>query len=418
MPESNAPRPRPAAAPAHAAGQPDGVGTGAAGNEHADSGQRLSPPLIDRERARTLKRVLLRYLKRHRPQPEAPPPAPPPPPRRGGSYAWVLPLLRAIPVLLAGAFLFSFWWDFDGRVLPVGGWTFPLEGLLRIVAVSGLIGFFTNWLAITMLFRPRQRRPLLGQGLVPAQRDRIAYRLAQAVATDLLSEDVIKEKIRASGMIPRYRALAFTVVRDIAADPDFRRDVKRLTSNYAEDLLRREDVQERITQFTIEQMHEYAGDGLGGLALRTYRFLNENDFRRRIEQAVKELPRTLDSALDGLDNILDRLPEALDERSEQIEEIATQAVLAFVEQLDVYSMVLDKLQRYDERELEDLLWRTTNEQLNYIKYLGSVLGCLGGLVIWQPVFALLVFAVVATLVLGADEALLRAKKSAASEAPN
>jgi len=356
-----------------------------------------------------MKRVLLRYLKRHRPQPEAPPPAPPPPPRRDGNYAWVLPLLRAIPLVLAAAFLFSFWWDFDGRILPVAGWTFPLEGLLRIVAVSGLIGFFTNWLAITMLFRPRQRRPLLGQGLVPAQRDRIAYRLAQAVATDLLSEDVIKEKIRASGMIPRYRALAFSIVRDVAADPDFRRDVKRLTSNYAEDLLRREDVQERITQFTIEQMHEYAGDGLGGLALRTYRFLNENDFRRRIEQAVQELPRTLDSALDGLDNILDRLPEALDERSEQIEEIATQAVLAFVEQLDVYSMVSDKLRGYDERELEDLLWRTTNEQLNYIKYLGSVLGCLGGLVIWQPVFALLVFAVVATLVLGADEALLRTR---------
>lgn len=385
------------------------AGAGLAAAPASATGQGPSPPLIDRERARTLKRVLLRYLKRHRPQPEAPPPAPPPPPRRGGTYAWVLPLLRAVPVALAAAFLFSFWWDFDGRVLSVAAWAFPLEGLLRIVAVSGLIGFFTNWLAITMLFRPRQRRPLLGQGLVPAQRDRIAYRLAQAVATDLLSEEVIKDKIRASGMIPRYRALAFTVVRDMVADPDFRSDIKRLTSSYAEDVLRRKDVQERITQFTIEQMHEYAGDGLGGLALRTYRFLNENDFRRRIEQAVQELPRTLDSALDGLDTVLDRLPEALDERSEQIEEIATQAVLAFVEQLDVYSMVLDKLQGYDERELEDLLWRTTNEQLNYIKYLGSVLGCLGGLVIWQPVFALLVFAVVAALVLGADEALLRAR---------
>ncbi|NBB86464.1 MAG: DUF445 family protein [Bacteroidetes bacterium] len=410
------PRSHPFAASGPVPGSPgDGAGPGAAA-QASGPGQRPSPPLIDRERARTMKRVLLRYLKRHRPQPEAPPPAPPPPPRRDGSYAWVLPLLRAIPLVLAAAFLFSFWWDFDGRTLPIAGWTFPLEGLLRIVAVSGLIGFFTNWLAITMLFRPRQRRPLLGQGLVPAQRDRIAYRLAQAVATDLLSEDVIKEKIRASGMIPRYRALAFTVVRDVAADPDFRHDVKRLTSNYAEDLLRRADVQERITQFTIEQMHEYAGDGLGGLALRTYRFLNENDFRRRIEQAVQELPRTLDSALDGLDNILDRLPEALDERSEQIEEIATQAVLAFVEQLDVYSMVLDKLRGYDERELEDLLWRTTNEQLNYIKYLGSVLGCLGGLVIWQPVFALLVFAVVAALVIGADEALLRTRRSVPSGA--
>jgi len=372
------------------------------------------PPLIDPERAQTFKRLLLRYVKRHRPTPTAPPPAPLPPPRHGGRFAWVLPALRAVPFVLGGAFLFSFVWDFEGLVLPFAGWQFPLEGLLRIVAVSGLIGFFTNWLAITMLFRPRERRPLLGQGLVPAQRDRIAYRLAQAVANDLLSEDVIKEKIRASGMIPRYRALAFTVVRDIAADPDFRADLKRVTADLAEDLLRRDDVQNRITEFTIDKMQEYAGEGLGGLALRTYRFLNENDFRRRIEQAVHELPRAVDSALDGLDGVLDRLPAALDERSDQVEELATQAVLTFVEQLDVYTMVLEKLQKYDERELEDLLWRTTNEQLNYIKYLGSVLGCLGGLVIWQPVFALLVFALTAALVLGADALLLRSQHAGAS----
>ena len=42
--------------------------------------------------------------------------------------------------------------------LVLGG-VLPLEGLLRIISVSGLIGFVTNWVAITMLFNPRQDRP-------------------------------------------------------------------------------------------------------------------------------------------------------------------------------------------------------------------------------------------------------------------
>ena len=363
--------------------------------------------------ARAFQKLFARYLERHRPPPVRPDAGYPEPPRSSGSYRWVLPILRAVPFLLFAAFLGSFAWDFNGLVLPFFGWTYPLEGLLRIVAVSGLIGFLTNWLAITMLFQPRQQRPILGQGLVPAQRDRIAFRLAQAVANDLLNEEVIKQKVHESGIIPRYRELGVQMVTDVTRDPDFRAELKQVTTSYAHQLLRRKDVRDRISDFTVEKMHQYAGTGLGGFALRTYRFLNEDDFQRRIDQAVQELPHSLDTALEGLDTLLDRLPHELEERSDKIEEVATKAILRFVEQLDVYDMVMRKLQAYDERELEDLLWRTTNEQLNYIKYLGSVLGCLGGLVIWQPVFALGLFAVVASIVLGLDELLFRTQRTAA-----
>ncbi len=85
-------------------------------------------------------------------------------------------------------------------------------------------------------------------------------------------------------------------------------------------------------------------------------------------------------------------------------------IIAFVENLDLYGMIAGNMQQYDEKKLEDLLKRATNEQLNYIKYLGGVLGCIGGLVIWQPVPSLIALGVIGMLIYGIDELLFRARK--------
>ncbi|MEX2400523.1 MAG: DUF445 family protein, partial [Rhodothermales bacterium] len=121
------------------------------------------------------------------------------PPRAVGAHARLLPYLKIIPWILAASFAGSFMWDFPGVTLTVGDVVMDLDGLLRIVSVSGLIGFFTNWLAITMLFNPRERRPIFGQGLIPAQRERVIYRLATAISEELINEEIIKAKIESSG---------------------------------------------------------------------------------------------------------------------------------------------------------------------------------------------------------------------------
>ena len=78
---------------------------------------------------------------------------------------------------------------------------------------------------------------------------------------------------------------------------------------------------------------------------------------RRIEMAVRELPRSVDSALDGLDQYLDRVPEKIEARSEEIEAWATRLILGFVENLNVYDMVVSNMREYDERQLERLMER-------------------------------------------------------------
>lgn len=366
--------------------------------------------MLTQTRARDLRSLIARYIRRHLPEmPRAEAPTVEPP-RVVGAHARLLPYLQLVPWLLAALFAFSFIWDFPGAALELGGVVLEVEGLLRILSVSGLIGFLTNWLAITMLFNPRQRRPIFGQGLIPAQRERVVFRLAKAVSEELINEKIIKQKIEESGIIPRYRDITLSVTRGVVEDPEFRQELKTLTGDYLQSVLSSEQVREKIAQFLGDKLERFAGKGVGGFALRVYRFLNEEDFQRRMETAVLEIPSNLDTALDELDAVLDRIPEKIEARSEDIERWVTRVVLGFVENLDVYDIIVGNMERYDERKLETLIKNTSNEQLNYIKYLGGVLGCIGGFVIWRPFIAIAVFAAIGLSLYAVDEMLYRRGK--------
>jgi len=332
------------------------------------------------------------------------------PPKRTGSYARWLPLLRVTPWILAVAFALSFAWDFPGVTVSVAGYTIGLEHLLRYTTVSGLIGFGTNWLAITMLFRPREERPIVGQGLVPSQRERVAYRLAQAVSDELINKRIIIQKIRESGLAAQYRDLIVAMAGDVMTDDEIRTELKTLLRTVLRDVLSTPAVQDRIADFTAEQMERNA-EGLPGVALSAYRLFGEEDFQARLRQATRRLPQTVGPILDELDPVLDRLPAHLDRRGDAIEDLLSRLILRLVGTLDVERIIFENVRAYDEQQLEMLLRRTTNEQLNYIKYLGAVLGIVGGLIIWAPAPALTLVTSIGLAVYGVDELLFRAQSS-------
>ncbi len=369
---------------------------------------------ITRARVRDIRDLLAKYIRRHLPDAPRESAEVEEIPKRDGKYGALLVFLQIIPWALAALFLFSFVWDFDGVVLHPFGRELVLDGLVRILSVSGLIGFFTNWLAITMLFNPREKRPIFGQGLIPSQRDRVVYRMARAVSEELINEEIIKQKIEEAEIIPKYREMALSVTRGILEDPDFRNDLKAITTDYVGTVLSSDQVRRRIVEFTIEKIESYLGEGMGGLALKAYRYLNEDDLKRRIDKAINEIPGNLDGVLDGVDELLDEIPGRIEARSEDIEAWATKIVLGFVENLDIYSMIMSNIARYDERQLEDLLKKTTNEQLNYIKYLGGVLGTIGGLVIWQPLLSIAFLGTVSLSLYGLDSLLFAIQKGRSS----
>lgn len=375
-----------------------------AATSEADS----APRALARRGANDIWRLLMQHLGRHLPTPSPPTPKHiAPPPRLVGRIGKIIPFMQTIPWVLAAGFAVSFWWDFPGMTLAVPGAVLPLEGLLRILSVSGLIGFGTNWLAITMLFRPREKRPILPQGLIPQQRDRVIYRLGEAISRELINEQIIQERIRESGIITRYRDAAVRMVQEVIDDPDFRSDLKDLTAHYVEEALTTGAVREQLSRIAVEKIETQVGEGFAGLAFRLYRSLREGDFERRIDRALADLPNALNPLLDKLDASLDRLPDYFESQAPALEELATRTVLDFVGRFDVRAMIISKATAFDEHELERLLKSTSNEQLNYIKYLGGILGVIGGLVIWQPVSSLIVLGTLTALILGLDEGLHR-----------
>ena len=364
----------------------------------------LPPGVVDHAKAATRSRgrefvaLVVRYGKAH--LPETPPRAPAVdagPPRLAGRLGAILPVLRLVPWVLAALFAASFFWDTE-------------TGLMRVLTVSGLIGFLTNWLAITMLFQPREKRAIIPQGLIPAQRERVIYRLSEAISRELINADIIKARIQESGVIGRYRDLAVGVVRGVVEDPGFRADLKQLATDYATEVLGSEAVRRDIAKLAVQKVEEQAGQGLGGIALRLYRTFAEDDFQRRVDRALAELPQAITPLLDRVDAALDAVPAKVEARADEIEDVATRAVLSFVEGFDIRAMIADKARTFDEAQLENLLKSTSNEQLNYIQYLGGILGVAGGLVIWRPGTALAAFAAVGLTLWGLDEALVRARR--------
>ena len=71
-------------------------------------------------------------------------------------------------------------------------------GLFLIPIISAFIGWFTNWIAIKMLFHPKQPKRILGitfQGIFPKNQAQFAAKLGKLVGEELLSFKDISSKI-------------------------------------------------------------------------------------------------------------------------------------------------------------------------------------------------------------------------------
>ena len=83
-------------------------------------------------------------------------------------------------------------------------------GLILIPLISAFIGWFTNWIAIKMLFHPREPKKILGitfHGIFPKRQRQFAEKLGKLVSEELLSFGDIEEKITHPGNIQKIMPL-------------------------------------------------------------------------------------------------------------------------------------------------------------------------------------------------------------------
>jgi len=65
--------------------------------------------------------------------------------------------------------------------------------------IAALVGWFTNYIAVKMLFHPKQPMNILGvytlQGIFPKNQQQVAEKIGKMVAEELLSSNDLKEKL-------------------------------------------------------------------------------------------------------------------------------------------------------------------------------------------------------------------------------
>lgn len=308
-------------------------------------------------------------------------------------------------------FLVSMFWDIEG-------------GLLRTIAVSGLIGWGTNWLAITMLFRPLERRPLLGQGLIPRKRREFFGKISQAVVENLISEEILHQEIERSGLVRRAAREQITSLHEVLKSPEFRRDFHDLVLTYVHRLVHSPEFRGRVrgvVEYRLQQgLDSWTGQDMKGKVVEAFKPLWKDQVRdevlRNLEAVLNEIPAAVPHFLGKLDEAVEQMPDYLNRQEPAIINVLTRAVTGFVRNLNVNEIIQKRLGSLSNEYLERTVRNTTSRQLDFITLAGGILGALGGLVIWNPWFSL-VLPVVALLVWALDTVMLRQGWCAPADEP-
>lgn len=80
--------------------------------------------------------------------------------------------------------------------------------------IGAVIGYITNWLAIKMLFRPREAKYIFGMklpftpGLIPKEKSRIANKVGETVGTHLLNSDSLSKVLKDDKIKAKFNEVA------------------------------------------------------------------------------------------------------------------------------------------------------------------------------------------------------------------
>ena len=172
-----------------------------------------------------------------------------------------------------------------------------------------------------------------------------------------------------------------------------------------------DEFRQTLTDSIVKQLDAaFEENSLEKLALRAYRFVRGREIEKMIDEGLKNVPDQLGDEMHRIDDVLDQLPETIEYHSESIESLVTQLIFTMINELDVRELIEENILKLDESRLEMLIKGTTNEQLQYIQYLGAVLGTIGGFVIWAPLLTIIIFSLATAVLVTTDVILHRMQK--------
>jgi len=187
--------------------------------------------------------------------------------------------------------------------------------LLLIPVISGFIGWVTNWVAIKMLFHPRNPINFLGiriQGIFPKRQQQFAEKLGRLVSQELLSFSDIETKIN---------------------NPENLKKILPQVETHIDHFLR-----VKLSE-SMPMISMFIGD-----------------------KTIDKLKAVFMEELEVL------FPKVMKDYSTTLRE-----------QLDLEQIVTDKVKAFPSDKLEDILYQVMAKEFRFVELLGAVLGFLIGI---------------------------------------
>ncbi|EGT0012579.1 DUF445 family protein [Clostridium perfringens] len=232
--------------------------------------------------------------------------------------------------------------------------------------IGAVIGYITNWLAIKMLFRPREAKYIFGMklpftpGLIPKEKSRIANKVGETVGTHLLNSDSLSKALKDDKIKAKFNEVAKEKINQIINSNSTLEEALKNTlgenyyalkgnmiNNIAKTILesiQEEEFKNKVKFYIVDSIKER----LNKNPEKIIDFINSNKFREVIINTLEE-----EKTRDIIGKALLKEVKTLGKEDLTIEEVIPENIKPYIEeyvksQKDTLVDIIKNLLRDDE----------------------------------------------------------------------
>ncbi|EGT4136277.1 DUF445 family protein [Clostridium perfringens] len=232
--------------------------------------------------------------------------------------------------------------------------------------IGAVIGYITNWLAIKMLFRPREEKYIFGMklpftpGLIPKEKSRIANKVGETVGTHLLNSDSLSKALKDDKIKAKFNEVAKEKINQIInSNSTLENSLKNtlgenyyalkgnMINNIAKTILesiQEEEFKNKVKFYIVDSIKER----LNKNPEKIIDFINSNKFREVIINTLEE-----EKTRDIIGKALLKEVKTLGKEDLTIEEVIPENIKPYIEeyvksQKDTLVDIIKNLLRDDE----------------------------------------------------------------------
>ena len=288
---------------------------------------------------------------------------------------------------------------------------------------GGIIGYFTNWLAIKMMFRPHQKKYIFGikipftPGLIPKERGRIAEAVGTSISENLMNKEVLEKNLLSKDMLTKIGEGYDTFIAKQRVNTEALRaflghflsaeDLSKIQSDAGGELAAQ--IHSRLADSNLGAMLAHAAvehaiskmeNSLLGVAFNVEQFLillqepAEHLLSKQINQIIHNNSEEIVTNLIGQesDKLLDTpVCDLLRDHDEQLAQLRSILLDGYrqvisvhlpkiLSTIDISRIIRDRINEMDIEEGERIILDVMDKELRAIVWLGALLGGIIGAV--------------------------------------